>query len=31
MANLSNDKGDNSAIMENNSKFCLDRTINTNS
>jgi hypothetical protein len=29
LANLSNGKGDNSTITENNGKFCLDCTINT--
>jgi hypothetical protein len=28
--NLSNGKGDNSAIMDNNSKICHDRTVNLN-
>jgi hypothetical protein len=29
LANLSNGKCGNSTITENNSKFCLDRTVNT--
>jgi hypothetical protein len=29
IANLSNGKGDKSTIMENNSKLCLDHTVNT--